>query len=175
MNKYLINLIKDDDEEGLRYVTDYLESEDSPLHFFIRQWHIGNGEMQYRKNQLQSVISHIIEIENDVSPILLHFLGHGVIDGTGIECITYNSLNEMLMSLARHHQLYINLMNTCYSFGMVEQGCYKVLMYTDGEVNDIYSPFRIYENEENITTEESFETFVRNFHLNNLRKNIRQE
>lgn len=175
MNKYLINLIKENDVEGLQYVTDYFESEDSPLHFFVRRWHIGNGDMQCRRNQLQSVINRINDLENNEDQILLHFLGHGVRDGIGIEFISYNFLNDLLMPLAERHQLYINMMNTCYSSGMLGKECYKALMYTEGEVNDIYSPFRIYENEDNIKNEESFENFTQIFQVPNLRINIRVE
>ena len=175
MNKYLINLIKDDDVDGLQYFTDYFKSEDSPLHIFSKRWHIGKGEMQCRRDQLQSVINSINEIENNENSILLHFLGHGVRDGIGIEFISYKSLNDMLMPLARRHQLYINIMNTCYSYGMLGKECYKVLMYSEGEVNDIYSPFRIYENEDNIKNEESFENFTQIFQVPNLRINIKEE
>lgn len=157
MNKYLINLISDVDVEALQYVSAYLNDTDSPLHYFMSHWHIGNGEMQNRRRQLQSVISRIIDVENNDSPLLLHFLGHGVRDGSGIEFISYDSLNDMLMPLAIHHQLY----NTCYSSGMLNQECYKGLMYTNGEVNDIYSPFKVYENEDYFTNIDSFELFTR--------------
>lgn len=169
MIKILIDLRKTDldkkssnyekDKDGNEYIESIMKKYDY-YSLFDQIIKINTGSHEERKvkliSQLQNIKSQFIENET----ILIHFLGHGIVDssspiykGLGIECIYYSELAQELNKIKEEHTLLINLMYTCFSNGLAPHECYNTLWCTNNETIDPYSSFNLYsyiDNNENI-------------------------
>jgi len=170
MKKYLINLTRLEGE-GSDYLDDYLQDPNGPIRLFDEVFDIRVGSIECRVARVIEVITYIDNNTKVAENVLIHFLGHGA--PYGIECICYKDLAKYLKPLSNKCSLYINLMNTCNSAGLVQYDCYKTLMYTEEVTTDVYTPFRIYDQVRDLNDEWEFNKFVRVFEAPQLKICVR--
>lgn len=116
--------------------------------FHIFCIHDGN-----RDQRLSVFRQNVSSIRKDCTNenIVLHFIGHGIVNAgrsIGVECLSWEELsNELQVIKQRENILQVNLMSVCCSCDFINfQQAYDKLWCINIETNDYFTPFEIYNN-----------------------------